>query len=90
MARTQAWYQLKKLSGQLREKIRPEQARTIDEYTIAHLDETRTRIDKALEAMYSLNGSGGSGGFFFIFGRQAKPQTDTTPVDPRQFRGARP
>ena len=90
VARTQAWYQLKKLSGQLSEKLRPEQARTIDEYTIAHLDETRTRIDKALEAMYSLNGSGGSGGFFFRIGRQAKPQPDTSPGDPRQFRRARP
>jgi hypothetical protein len=77
VARTQAWYELKKLRGQLSEKLRPEQARSLDDYSVAHLDETRTRIDKALEAIYSLSdSSGGYGGFPFFreAGREERPR----------------
>ena len=58
VARTLAWYELKKLASQLNEKLRPEQARTLDDYALAHLDETKTRIEKALDAYYSLDNGG--------------------------------
>ena len=77
VARTQAWFQLKKLAGQLNEKLRPEQARTLDDFTLAHVDETKTRIEKALDAYYSLDNGSGGGGFFF-FGRE----TGKTPGQP--------
>lgn len=47
----------------------------IDAYTLAHLSDVRTRIDKALDAGYIRNASGG-GGFnpaMFMFGQTAAP-----------------
>ncbi len=51
----------------------------LDAYTLAHLTESKMRIDKALEAQYIYNGTGGGGmgGFGFFFGQptgQAAPQ----------------
>ncbi|MBV9388595.1 MAG: zinc-dependent metalloprotease [Chroococcidiopsidaceae cyanobacterium CP_BM_ER_R8_30] len=47
-ARTLAWYKLNQLRSLL-SKI-PSHSRHLDEYTLAHLAETRDRIDKALNA----------------------------------------
>ncbi|HYE60869.1 MAG TPA: zinc-dependent metalloprotease [Phycisphaerales bacterium] len=45
-------------------------AGNLDAYTLAHLTEARTRIEKALDAGYTLNGGGGMGGMggFIILG----------------------
>ncbi|MBP0021543.1 MAG: zinc-dependent metalloprotease [Cyanobacteria bacterium SBLK] len=47
-ARTLAWYELRQLSDRLKEAI----AQPWDTYTQAHLEETRDRIEKTLEARY--------------------------------------
>ena len=47
----------------------------IDAYTLAHLSDVRTRIDKALDAGYIRN-AGGGGGFnpgMFMFGQTVAP-----------------
>ena len=45
-----------------------------DPYTAAHLSQTKSRIEKALDADYLLNPSSGgsSGGGFFIFGQETE------------------
>jgi hypothetical protein len=45
----------------------------VDPYTVAHLTEAKTRIDKALDANYTYNagGGGGLGALQFLFGQQA-------------------
>ncbi|HEY9665754.1 MAG TPA: peptidase M43, partial [Coleofasciculaceae cyanobacterium] len=48
-ARTLAWYRLRKLHGSLSHALR-KRGRDMDMYTKAHLEETRDRISKALEA----------------------------------------
>ncbi|MBV8886507.1 MAG: zinc-dependent metalloprotease [Chroococcidiopsidaceae cyanobacterium CP_BM_RX_35] len=47
-ARTLAWYKLNQLRSTLNKT--PSHSRNLDEYTLAHLAETRDRIDKALNA----------------------------------------
>ncbi|MBV8885352.1 MAG: zinc-dependent metalloprotease [Chroococcidiopsidaceae cyanobacterium CP_BM_RX_35] len=47
-ARTLAWYKLNQLRSVLNKT--PSHSRHLDEYTLAHLAETRARIDKALNA----------------------------------------
>jgi hypothetical protein len=48
-ARTLAWYQLRQLQGSLNQSLR-RHGREMDAYTKAHLEETRSRISKALDA----------------------------------------
>ncbi len=47
-ARTLAWYKLRQLSDQLNKTL--SQSGKLDEYTKAHLEETRDRVNKALNA----------------------------------------
>lgn len=63
--RTLAWYELKQLKKQVDEALKSANLDK-DTYTKAHLMETSTRIQKALDAAYTLNGSSGGGGFFFF------------------------
>lgn len=53
----------------------------LDPYTSAHLSEAKLRIDKALDAQYIYNQSGGGMGGFFFFGQ-------TTPGMPAGMTGA--
>ncbi len=46
-ARTLAWYKLRQLRDQLDKSLH---SRKLDEYTLAHLEETRDRVNKALNA----------------------------------------
>jgi hypothetical protein len=69
-ARTQAWFQLQKLRERIDNAVKPLEGSSLDDYSLAHLLETRQRIDKALEASYSRNGGGG--GVLFLFGRQQR------------------
>ena len=46
-ARTLAWYKLRQLRDQLDKTLH---SRKLDEYTLAHLEETRDRVNKALNA----------------------------------------
>jgi hypothetical protein len=48
-ARTLAWYRLREFQGSLNTVLR-KQGRDMDTYTKAHLEETRDRISKALNA----------------------------------------
>jgi hypothetical protein len=41
----------------------------LDDYSAAHLGETRERISRALEAHYSRGGGSGGGGIIIIGGR---------------------
>lgn len=63
-----AVYRLRKLQGKI-EKVLATPG-NLDEYSLAHLDEAKTRIAKALDADYIYNasdvGGGGSGGFIFF------------------------
>lgn len=47
-ARTLAWYKLRQLQGQLNKTL--SKSRKLDDYTKAHLEQTRDRIHKALNA----------------------------------------
>jgi len=47
-ARTLAWYKLRQLQGQLNKTL--SNAGRLDDYTQAHLEETRDRINKTLNA----------------------------------------
>jgi hypothetical protein len=64
-ARAQAWLRLKALRERVDSAVQktgvPGPARA-DDYTVAHLLETRNRIERALEAIYSRNAAGGGGG----------------------------
>ena len=66
-ARTQAWYRLRLLGADIVTLL--DSGIELDDYTAAHLIETRQRIKKALEASYSRTEQG-SGGGFFLFGKQ--------------------
>ncbi len=68
---------LRELSGKLGKALKG--AEKLDSYTVAHLTETKLRIDKALDAnyVYNLSGGGGGGGrTIFSFGEgQTPPST---------------
>ena len=53
-ARTLAWYQLRQLDGDIYEALE-EQEDELDTYTLAHLQETRDRLLKALDAEFQSN-----------------------------------
>ncbi|MBE9042025.1 zinc-dependent metalloprotease [Oscillatoriales cyanobacterium LEGE 11467] len=53
-ARTLAWYQLRQLDGDIYEALQ-EQEDDLDTYTTAHLQETRDRLLKALDAEFQSN-----------------------------------
>ena len=69
-ARTQAWYRLRLLGEDL-DTLLGGADLELDDYSAAHLIETRQRITKAIEASYSRDEKGGGGGFF-LFGRPAE------------------
>ncbi len=67
-ARTQAWYRLQKLGNQIGSALESDGDK-LDDYSRAHLEESRQRIAKALEASFSRNGGGGGqGGFMLLLG----------------------
>ena len=69
-AKTLAWHQLKQLKKQLEKYLKANEVK-LDPYSLSHLDEIHTRIEKALEAAYQLGGNNsGGGGFFFLFGKK--------------------
>jgi len=63
-----AVHRLRKIHERIEEIL--EDSDQLDEYSLAHLSESKTRIGKALEAEYIYNadalGGGGMGGFFFF------------------------
>ncbi|MDF1661056.1 MAG: zinc-dependent metalloprotease, partial [Planctomycetota bacterium] len=68
-AKTLAWYHLKGLRKAIDTYVKANEAK-LDPYSLSHLDEISTRIEKALEAAYQLGGNNsGGGGFFFLFGK---------------------
>ncbi|HZV02908.1 MAG TPA: zinc-dependent metalloprotease [Planctomycetota bacterium] len=54
IARTLVWHRLKGLEKKLAATLKAMEG-TLDAYTAAHLDEARTRIEKALDASFTLN-----------------------------------
>ena len=73
-ARTQAAFRLQKLLTKIRGVTLDAKRQNIDDYTQAHLIRSAKRIEKALDAAYTRNGSGGggNGGGFLIFGRESQ------------------
>jgi hypothetical protein len=64
-------------------KIQGKNAEKVDSYTLAHLTESKMRIDKALDAQYIYNASGmggGGGGIIIHFGQDGLPQGTPTAV----------
>ena len=64
---------LREISDKI-ESVKKASADKLDAYTIAHLNQAHSRIQKALDADYILNpssGRGGGGGFSFLFGADA-------------------
>ena len=74
-----AGQQLREISAKI-ESVKKSSADKLDAYTIAHLNQAHSRIQKALDADYILNPSsgGGGGGFPFFFGAET-PKAPTTP-----------
>lgn len=62
--------ELRSLSKRLGESIET-CGEKMDAYTIAHLTESQQRIDRALEAGYTYNGSSGQTTMMFMFGKEA-------------------
>lgn len=62
---------LREVSAKI-ETVKKTSAGKLDAYTIAHLNQAHSRIQKALDADYILNPSsgGGGGGFSFLFGAE--------------------
>ena len=73
-ARTQAWYRLRRLKGQIEEALKAQGGAgfKLDDYSRAHLEEAAQRIAKALDASYSRSGSPFGGGGFFLMGKQGE------------------
>ncbi len=70
IARTLVWHRLKALKAKLDSAAKTFEGK-LDPYTAAHLDESKTRIEKALDASFTLNPASGSGGGMIIhFGKQ--------------------
>jgi hypothetical protein len=57
VARTQAWHSLKRLRKRLDTAVDALGAK-LDAYSLAHWDETRTRVAKALDAAYTVGAQG--------------------------------
>lgn len=71
-AKTTAWYQLKKLQAQLAKFVK-DYSKKLDTYSLAHLEESQTRIQKALDAAYQMGGGGGGGDtYYFVLGKDGK------------------
>ena len=73
-AKTLAWYELKRIHEEL-DALLSDSTDGLDRYTLSHLEESRERIKRALEASFSLNGSSGGGGFF-IFRKEKEKGND--------------
>src|SRR4051812_13747387 len=71
IARTLVWHRLKGLMSKINLTLKSMEGK-LDAYTAAHLDESRTRIDKALDASFTLNPAtgGASGGTTIILGKE--------------------
>jgi hypothetical protein len=64
---------LRGLKDRLSEMTQKNGAR-LDPYTLAHLDESRLRIEKALDAQYIYNTDQiGGGAIFFMMGNDGRP-----------------
>jgi hypothetical protein len=61
---------LKKLKGTLETACEQE---NLDDYTVAHLEDSLQRVTKWLDSqyVYNTNETGGGGGFMFLFGKEA-------------------
>src|SRR5581483_7668619 len=70
IARTLVWHRLKGLKAKLEGALKALEGKLYP-YTAAHLDESRTRIGKALDASFTLNpGGGGGGGLTITIGKE--------------------
>jgi hypothetical protein len=70
IARTLVWHRLKGLVTKIYNLQKALEGK-LDPYTAAHLDESRTRIEKALDASFSLNPPAGGGGTVIMLGKEA-------------------
>jgi len=62
-AKTLVWHEMKVLHDTLNKMLTPEGTAGLDRYSLSHLEESRQRIRRALDAAFSIGGGGG--GFFF-------------------------
>jgi hypothetical protein len=70
IARTLVWHRMKGLMAKIDAVMKALQGK-LDPYTAAHLDESRTRIEKALDASFTLNPGAGGGGTIIMLGKEA-------------------
>lgn len=78
IARTLAWKQLKNIGHAIDKVLEDKGEEKLDPWTAAHLDETNTRIKRALEPVFTLGGNSGGFPFFFIIGQDANGNPITT------------
>jgi len=71
VARTLAWSELKKLGEKIDATLAAKDTDKLDAYTAAHLQESSTRIQRALNATYTIGGANPGFPFFLMFGQPA-------------------
>jgi hypothetical protein len=74
VARTMAWRELKTLGNRIGDIAGDSRAAQLDPYSQAHLEESKMRIDQALEAVYTIGGSGGGGTSIILMLGGQEPQ----------------
>lgn len=83
VARTLAWSELKKLGEKIDAVLAAKDTDKLDAYTAAHLQESSTRIQRALNATYTIGGANPGLPFFLFFGQPAPgaaAQTNNAPM----------
>jgi hypothetical protein len=82
IARTLVWHRLKGLKAKIDGTLKALEGK-LDPYTAAHLDEARTRIEKALDASFTINAPQGGGGATIYLGKEPPPAGDKKDVESR-------
>ncbi len=80
VARTLAWKQLKNIREEIDAILEDKSASKLDAWTAAHLDESRTRIARALEPVFTLGGNQGGLPFMFMIMGNDPDANGTTPA----------
>ncbi len=64
-----ARHEMRKIHGEVGTALK-KVTKSADTYTLAHLTEVHNRIEKALDAGYTVNGGGGGGNTIIMFGKE--------------------
>jgi len=81
VARTLAYHELKVIGDTIKEAINDVGESRLDTYSLAHLQESKARIDAALEATLQYGGNNSAGGFsILILGQEDEDALDSAPI----------